>query len=355
MSQDLTSNVSVTSRERLLTILNASWMTQAASVAAQLHLAELLSHGPLSPMEIALAVDCHPRSMLRLLRALTSLELVAEQSDGSFMLTDIGALLHPDASGSLAAWAELCGTSSWATWSNLLDSVRTGQTVRKMMRGTAGFEHLDQDPTAALAFNRAMVDLTEPVAAALVRIVDLAEVRTVVDVGGGAGKLLATILAAHPCMRGVLFDLAHTNSMAADLLAKTGVSDRCEVASGSFFDTVPHGADAYLLKSVLHDWNDESCAKILHNCRLAMHPHARLLIIERMMPLKYACSFRDQGIARSDLNMLVGPGGQERTEAEYRTMIAGAGLEAASVLALTDGYSVLEAHCRVARTLSRRR
>ena len=194
-----------------------------------------------------------------------------------------------------------------------------------------------------MAFNRAMVDLTEPVAAALVRILDVTEVRKVVDVGGGAGKLIATLLAAHPCMRGILFDLAHSSSMAADLLAETGVSDRCEVRIGSFFDGVPHGADAYLLKSVLHDWNDECCRTILHNCRLAMHPHARLLVIERMMPVRYACSLLDQGIARSDLNMLVGPGGQERTEAEYRAMIAGAGLDTVSVLAVTDSYSVLEA------------
>ena len=343
VNHDATRYNGSTSRARLLSMLNASWMTQAAAVAVQLRLPELLAGGPLPASKLAQAADCHEPSLLRLLRALTSLDLLAEQPGDSFALTELGTLLRADASGSLAAWAVLCGTSSWTAWSKLADSVRTGQSARKLMRGSDGFDHLENDPEAALVFNRAMVDLTQPIAAAVLGAVDFTDVRQIVDVGGGVGELLATIVAAYPRMRGVLFDLAHVSRTATDLLARAGVSDRCELVTGSFFDEVPHGADAYLLKSVLHDWDDERCATILRQCRLAMPAQARLLIIERMMPSRYSCSPTDQGIARSDLNMLVGPGGRERTESEYRAMLDAVGMKTIRVQGLTDSYSVLEA------------
>ena len=330
-------------RTRLLAMLNAGWMTQAAAVAVQLRLPELLEGEPQTATDLAKASHCHLPSILRLLRALTSLDLVAVQTDGSFILTELGTLLRPGASGSLAAWALLSGTSSWTTWSRLVDSVRTGHSVRRLTQGIEGFEHLEEDRDAARVFNQAMVDLTAAIAVALVKVVDFTGVRRVVDVGGGAGKLLATVLAPHPQMSGTLFDLAHANPAAAELLAAAGVADRCQLINGSFFDAVPAEADVYLLKSVLHDWDDTHCASIVRNCRLAMPPHARLLVIERMMPARYSCSPTDQTIARSDLNMLVGPGGQERTEAEYRTMLEGAGLQTVSVHELVDSFSVLAA------------
>ena len=332
-----------TGRMRLLQMVNASWMTQAIAVAVQLRLPELLADGPVPAGQLARSIDCDLPSLLRLLRALTSLELMAEDPEGAFGLTELGRQLRPDVDGSLAAWATLCGTRLWTNWSRLLDSVRTGLSARQLADGVNGFEHLDDDPEAARLFNRAMVDLTRPIAKAAVAAVDFTGVRKVVDVGGGAGALLATILAAHPGMRGVLFDLAHARGMAAEVIAAAGVFDRCELATGSFFDEIPPGADAYLLKSVLHDWDDERCATILVNCRNAMPRNARLFVFERMMPRSLSSSAVDRQCARSDLNMLVGPGGRERTEAAYRAMLQAAGLKTVRVEPLTDGFGVMEA------------
>lgn len=330
-------------RSRLLALVNASWMTQAASVAVQLRLPELLSDGPRSVESLARDSQCHLPSLLRLLCALTSLDLMSQSTDGAFALTATGTLLRPEVSGSLAAWTVFCGTRSWATWSRLSESVRSGQSLRRQTRGVDGFEYLEEDPEAARLFNRAMVDLTRPIAAAIAHIVDFAGVRRIVDVGGGGGELLVTILAAYPEMHGVLFDLSHTVQLAGERIGAAGVAERCELATGSFFETVPKGADAYLLKSVLHDWDDDHSVQILRNCRRAMSANARLLIIERMAPEHYSSSPRDQGIARSDMNMLVGTGGRERKDVEYRAILDAAELCATQLLALPDGYSVMEA------------
>ena len=330
-------------RTRLLQMINAGWMTQAIATAVQLRLPERLSNGPLPADRLAQAAECDAPSLLRLLRALTSLELLSEEPEGEFALTELGRLLRSDVDGSVAAWATLSGSRLWTNWARLPDSVRTGRSARELARGESGFEHLDEDPDAARVFNRAMTDLTKPIARAAVAAIDFTGVRTVVDVGGGAGKLLATILAAHPGMRGVLFDMAHARSMATEVLASAGVADRCELATGSFFDAVPGGADAYLLKSILHDWDDERCATILARCREAMPAHARLFVLERMMPRRLSSAPADREFARSDLNMLVGPGGRERTEAAYRELLQAAGLHAVRIDALSDGFSALEA------------
>ncbi len=330
-------------RARLLELINANWTTQAISVATQLHLAELLGDGPLPLRELADRTSCHPPSLLRLLRALASLDVVAEREEGNFALTDLGALLQPDVPGSIAAWAQFCGTSSWRSWGQLFECVRSGESVRKRTLGADGFDHLQEDGDAALLFNRAMVSLTASVAAAVVRSIDFAGAASVVDVGGGFGELLAAVLGTHPPMRGVLFDLSHAMEGARARLAEAGVADRCELVAGSFFDGVPGAADVYLLKSILHDWDDDRCAVILGNCRRAMGPHARLLVIERVLSPRMAVSPHDQAVARSDLNMLIGTGGCERTQERYQAMLQAAGLRPAGLVELSNGYSAFEA------------
>lgn len=334
---------STDSRARLLALINANWTTQAISVATQLRLAELLFDGPLPLQALAQSASCHTASLLRLLRALTSLGVMSQHEDGRFALTELGVLLRPDVPGSLAAWAELCGTSSWKAWSELAECVRSGESIRKRIGEADIFDRLQVDRDAALLFNRAMVSLTASVASAVVQAVDFSGAESVVDVGGGIGELVAAVLSANPAMRGVLFDLSHATETANARLAAAGVAQRCEVATGSFFDGVPNGADVYLLKSVLHDWDDEHCAVILGNCRQAMGPHARLLVIERMMPEYLACSPHDQGIARSDLNMLIETGGCERTQEQFRAMLQATGLRSTGLVPLSDGYSVYEA------------
>lgn len=329
-------------RARLLSLINANWATQAISVATQLRLPELLRDGPQTATALAQTTHCHGFSLTRLLRALTSIDVLTEAADGRFELTSMGALLCAEVPGSLAAWAEFCGTRSWATWGRLVESVRTGESIRKQTSGVDGFHHLEDDAQGALLFNRAMVDLTRPVASAIARTVDWSDINLVVDVGGGYGELIATILVEHRCMRGILFDLAHATAAAGSRLAAAGVESRCTLVTGSFFDAIPDGADAYLLKSVLHDWDDPQAVKILRNCRRVMTAKAKLFVIERIAPQRFHDSPHDQGIARSDLNMLVGTGGRERTENQYRELLDAANLRMTQLLPLGGPYCMIE-------------
>ena len=329
-------------RARLMTLINANWTTQAVSVGIQLGLPGLLCDGPQSAATLAKATNCHGPSLARLLRALTSIDVLSESEEGIFGLTAMGALLRADVSGSLAAWAEFCGTRSWATWARLLDSVRSGDSIRKQTSGVDGFHHLENDVQGAQLFNRAMVDLTKPVALAIARAVDWSHMRLIVDVGGGYGELIASILNEHPLARGVLFDLAHATAEAGDRLRAAGLEGRCALITGSFFEVIPEAGDAYLLKSVLHDWDDDQAVKILNNCRRVMASHARLFVIERIAPRRFCDSPHDQGVARSDLNMLVGTGGRERTEVQYRELLGAAGLRIIRLLPLGDPYCGIE-------------
>ena len=341
-SPSVTATQDANARTRLLSLVNANWTTQAISVATQLRLPELLRDRPQTADALAQATLCHTPSLARLLRALTSIDVLTESADGQFELTAVGALLLADVPGSLAAWAEFCGTRSWATWGRLVESVRTGDSIRKQTSGADGFHHLDGDAQGALLFNRAMVDLTWPVALAVARKVDFSGIDLIVDVGGGYGELIASILSEYPSSRGILFDLAHATAAARGRLAAAGVEDRCTLVTGSFFDSVPGGADGYLLKSVLHDWDDDQAVQILRNCRHVMAPNAKLFVIERIAPQHFCDSPHDQGIARSDLNMLVGTGGCERTETQYRELLEAAGLRITALLALEGPYCAIE-------------
>lgn len=341
-SSSATATQNFDERARLLSLINANWTTQAISVAAQLGLPELLRDGPQSADALAQATHCHGPSLARLLRALTSIDVLSESTDGRFELTSVGALLRAGATGSLAAWAEFCGTRSWATWGRLVESVRTGDSIRKQTSGADGFHHLQDDAQGALLFNRAMVDLTQPVALAVASKVDFSGMRLIVDVGGGYGELLSSILSEHPPLRGILFDLAHATATATSRLAAAGVADRCTLVTGSFFYAVPDGADGYLLKSVLHDWDDDQAVQILRNCRHRMGPNAKLFVIERIAPQHFCDSPHDQGIARSDLNMLVGTGGRERTETQYRELLDAAKLRITRLQELVGSYCAIE-------------
>jgi hypothetical protein len=343
-------------REYVLDLINASWTTQAVAAAVELGIADLLAAGPLDIETLARASASHAPSLRRLVRALVSLDLVEQGSDGRVSVTRAGALLRTGAEDSLAWWSLHCARSSWANWAGLADSVRTGRSARKSSGGTDDFAAYDRDRAAADVFNRAMNNLTKPIADAIAEAIDWTGTARIVDVGGGHGRLLGTILAAHPGLRGVLFDLEHAISRAGEELARMGVAERCELVSGSFFESIPAGADRYLLKSVLHDWDDEHCSVILKHCASAMaaEPEGvpRLLVIERIRPERLTGTPRDQAIARSDLNMLVSLGGRERTEQEYRALLDAAGLRLAHIVELPLEFSVIEVE--VARTRRRK-
>jgi SAM-dependent methyltransferase len=328
---------------RLLGIIGASWMSQAAYVAAQLRIPDLLAEGPKTSAELASASGSHAPSLYRLLRALTTLEICQEREDGAFELAPMGALLRSSVPGSLRSWTLFWGGPDWPVWGQLLHSVQTGETARKYLSGTQDFQHLALDPELAALFNQAMVELTRRVAQDVARVYDFSSLPRIMDVGGGYGELLAAILQANPAARGVLFDMAHAREPGQRHLEAVGLADRCEIVTGSFFESVPGPADAILLKSIIHDWNDDQSRAILENCRRALAEGGKLLVIERLMPERLETSPAHQAIVRSDLNMLVGPGGRERTEAEFQALLGSAGLRANRVIPTASGMFIIEA------------
>ncbi len=326
----------------LLELINASWTTQAIRTACMLRVPERLAGSASEAAAIAADLGCHAASLERLLRALASLGLCSADAQGRYALTASGELLRDDHPHSLRAWALLAGGVSWQRWAELDASVRSGLSHRQRHNGHDGFEDLGSSPSAAAGFHRAMVDITRPVAIAVARAIDARAARLVVDVGGSSGELLAHVLAAHPGPRGVLFDLPHGLEGASAVLERAGVASRCTLVAGSFFDSVPAGGDLYLLKSVLHNWDDERCRQILRNCRQAMAPGGRLLVIERVMAEPVGTSAQDRAVARSDLNMLVALTGRERRAGEFAALFAAAGLALQRDLAAAGEFRILQ-------------
>lgn len=318
-------------------------MLPAAYVAAEMRIADLLASGPMKVHELARVTGSHAPSLHRLLRALASLDLCCEGEDGAFALNPMGALLQAETSNSLRSWILWWGRYQWPLWGNLLHSVKTGESARKLVTGADGFGQLERDPDAAAVFNRAMAEYTRLVATGVARAYDFGGMRRIVDVGGGYGALLAAILGAYPGASGVLFDLSHAIEGAKVNLANAGLANCCEFIAGDFFDSVPDGGDAYLLKAVIHDWDDERSAVILRNCRRAIQRDGKLLLVERIMPDRLEASAPHRAIARADLNMLIGPGGRERTEADFRSLLHSSGFNTTRIVPTALEYSILEA------------
>ena len=328
---------------RVLSMLHSSWMAQALRVAAELGIADLLVDGPRGVADLAEATGSHRPSLLRLLRALVTIGVCHEPEPATFAVTPTGRQLAGDVEGSVRAWTIYWGRYLWDEWAQLPHSITTGRSGREVVSGSAHFDALDGDPERASVFNAAMADMTRLSTRAIATGYDFARFARIVDVGGGYGELVAALLTAHPSTTGVLFDLPHAIAAARPNLEKAGVADRCELVAGSFFDAIPTGADAYLLKSVLHDWDDQDCHRILTVCRTALTGSARLLVIERLLPTPMRPDETHRALARSDLMMLVAHAAQERTEAHFRRLITGADLQVGSVTELPGGLSVIEA------------
>jgi hypothetical protein len=329
---------------RLTRLMTSLWVPQAIYVAAELRLADALAGGPARSCELAERVGADEGALHRLLRALAALDLCAEHGDGTFSLTPLGACLRGDSPDSVRSWTLLMGGQGvWQAWGRLLDGVRTGRSVRQPPPGEGPFDAVAADPARLEVLYRSMVELTRPLARWLAGAYDFSDVRLVVDVGGGYGALLPPILAAFPGATGLVLDLPHCRDGALRLLGEAGVLERCAFVGGSFLDSVPPGGDLYVLKSVVHDWDDERGLTILRNCRAAMPEGSRLLLIEVVMPERMGPSPADAGAAVADLNMLVLTGGRERTGAEYRGLLERAGLRLERVLPTPSALSVMEA------------
>jgi hypothetical protein len=329
---------------RLSRMIMSAWVPQAIYSAAVLRVPDQLAAGRRASRDVAEAVGAPAENVHRLLRALVMLELCTEDEPGVFALTPMGRLLCADDPSSVRSWALLWGRPSiWAGWGRLADAVRTGQTAPQLLAGKGTFEWMAEDPEGLEIFNRSMAELTRRHALAVAAAYDFAGIRRIVDVGGGYGALLLPILAQHPEMTGVVFDLASSREGALRLLESAGLRERCEFAPGDFFQSVPGGADAYLIKSVIHDWNDEKSLALLRSCRAAMGRDARLLLVEPLAPETVGTSTTDALIVGSDLNMLLMTGGSERTEAQYRALIEAAGLRVSRVVPTRTAMSIVEA------------
>jgi orsellinic acid C2-O-methyltransferase len=334
---------SLANARQLLEIVNASWTTQAVYVAAHLGIPDLLAVEARSTDELARATGAHAPSLHRLMRALVTIGICRENAGESYALTALGSLLRADVDDSLRSWTLHWGGTMWPVWGNLLHSVNTGESAKKLATGSEGFDHLEADPNAAANFNRAMVELTRLDAASIVSACDFVGMTTVMDVGGGYGELLTALLGANPALRGVVFDRPHAMANGRLKMEAARLAHRCDFVEGDFFASIPGGADAYLLKSIIHDWNDERSKVILRNCHRAMHAQAKLLLIERIVPTWLETSAAHRAIARSDLNMLVALGSKERTEIEYRALLDATHFQVDAVKSAGPTFSIIEA------------
>ncbi|MGV9454533.1 methyltransferase [Streptomyces sp. NPDC003635] len=331
---------------RVLRLVQGHMAAQAVGVAARLHIADALRDGPRSRAELAEATGTDPDALRRLLRVLESLGFVERPASADlFALTSLGEVLRSDATPPARALADLFTSPVvWRPWGELVHSVRTGGPAFESVFGMPAFPYLGRHPDTAALFNAGMADVSQGAAEAVSAGYDFSGFRTVVDVGGGNGALLGTLLTTCPDSRGVLFDTPTGVREAGEVLDAAGVADRCTVTTGDFFTAVPPGADAYVLKSVIHDWDDDHARTLLTRCRQAMPAHARLLVIEAVLPDEDGPP-ADVTAALSDLNMLVMVGGRERTEKEYAALLTSAGLELVHVSAplAPTHFQVLEA------------
>lgn len=303
---------------------------QVVYAAAELRIADLLADGPQSSEDLAVRAEAHLSSVRRLLLALAALGVVDQVDDDLFGLTDMGHSLREDAEDSVRSLVlMLCGPPIWRSWAEYVWSLHTGEPGWHRANGSTIFEYYQAHPGDAAIFNAAMAEHTRDAAPALVQVADFGRFGTVVDVGGGQGTLIAEILRAHPGVRGVLFDAPAALTTANATLEVAAVAARCRVVSGDFFTAVPARGDAYVLKQVLHDWDDERAMRILSSVRSAMSPTARLLVFERMLPEPVIRG--DAYPLLLDALMLAVTGGRQRTRQEFECLFESAGLAVVSV------------------------
>ncbi len=326
-------------RWALHSLITGHYLSRAVYVAAKLGIADLLKSGCRTSADLAAATHSHAPSLHRLMLLLASAGVFAETAAGCFRLTAIGERLQSGTPGSLHAEALLfAGPYQQRAWSRLLDIVQTGQHPTSHTL----FSFLTKHPEEAAVFDAAMAAKTESVAGAFLAAYDCSRFSKIVELGAGLGSLLRAILKTNPTQRGILFDLPEVVERAREHVRRDGLADRCEVMGGDFFDVLPRHADAYILKNVLHNWDDSQAAAILRNVALAMAPNAAVLLVEMVVPPQSGNPWSEI-IAGSDLNMLVNSGGQERSEVEFQRLFEATGLELTRVASTDTPWSVLEA------------
>jgi hypothetical protein len=327
----------------LYQLATAHYVSHALRVVTKLGVAEELEDGPRHVDHLAHATGTHAPSLARVLRLLVNAGVFAEPAAGEFALTPLGECLRPDAPGSARAMVMLfSGDRLQESWRDLEYCVRTGNPVYRKRGLDDPFNDPRRTPEETANFDAAMADFTRLAAMAVAAVYDFAPLRTLIDVGGGNGALLIGILSVHPHLRGTVFDQPSAATRATEQIAARGLAERCKAIGGDFFKEVPSGGDAYLLKHVIHDWDDERAVAILKNCHRAMGKGGKLLMVEGVYPPRIDQSVASRGAVANDVNMLVNTGGRQRSEAEFRALYRAAGFELTRIVPTPAGICVIE-------------
>jgi len=323
-------------------LIQSHRVTAVIYVAAKLGIAELLRDRPLHVSELAQATATNEQALSRLLIALSTIGICEVAGEDRFSITEMGAGLDGDSERSFKAWAILESQLLSNSWGGMLDSIRTGKTAAELQGVGNSFDLMARSPEIVSIFNAAMAELTRFVTPGILDSYDFGKIAHLMDAGGGSGELIAAIARQYPHIRGSVFDLARCAEAATRHLGRMGVGDRIRFLAGDFFQTISPGADAIIMKSILHDWNDERSSVILRNCHHALPADGTLLVVERIMPDSPEISDEHREQAMSDLNMLRGPGGLERTEKQYRRLLDEAGFRQVTIHP-AGLFSVIEA------------
>lgn len=324
--------------QQLDQMITGYWTSQAIYAAAKFGIADLLADGPRSVDELAAASEADPQALYRLLRALASIGIFAEGEDQVFALTPLAEPLRSDVPGSKRALALMTGDEQFLAWGEIEYAIRSGNTAFDKVFGQPVFDYLGENPDKAAIFDAAMTGIHGRETDDMLGAYDFTGINLLADVGGGNGSNLIALLKKYPAMKGILFDLPHVVERARTNIEAAGLGERCELVSGDFFESVPAGADAYLMRHIIHDWDDEKSGTILRNCRAAMPDDGKLLLVESVIP-----PGNDFFMGKLlDLTMLMIPGGKERTEPEYSALFEEAGFELARIVPTESELSVLE-------------
>jgi O-methyltransferase domain len=319
-------------------LASAHYVSQALHAVAHLGIADLLAEGPQTHETLATKTGTHAGALRRVLRLLASAGVFAEGVDGRFELTPIGSALRSGPGSSRAAARLFAGPMVWQCWGDLLTTVRTGEPAFARIFKTGSFEYFADHPEEAAVFDEAMGSFTAMISGVVAAAYDFSGMREVIDVGGGDGRLLTGILRAYPGLRGTVFDLPRLADRATRQISGAGLADRYQFVGGDFFEAVPEGGDAYVLRSVLHDWEDPEAIAILRSCRRAIREDGALLVVEREL----GGPNENPDDKFSDLNMLVLPGGRERTLEEFAAVYESAGFELVGATPTAAAISVIE-------------
>lgn len=319
-------------------MLTGYWMSQMVYLAAKLDLAGLLKQGPRTADDLAAATKMHPGALYRTLRGLASLGVFAEQEGRKFVNTPASEALLDGVPGSQRAMAIMTGEEHYKAWGEFLYSVQTGKPGFDKVYGTRPFDYLSKHPEQGANFDAAMTSVHGRETPAMIAAYDFHGVGTLCDIGGGNGSLIIATLLKHPAIQGILYDLAPVIERSQKHVDAAGLTSRCRCLTGNFFKSVPPGADTYLMRHIIHDWNDEECVTILKNVRKVIPANGRLMVLESVIPPGNDSMFGKL----LDLNMLVIPGGMERTEAEYRALFAATGFRLSRIVPTTTEVSIIE-------------